>query len=210
MTTLEIQASVTGSVRMPTLITDSRILGVQESGVVVDCPAYAWDNSDQPAVLDLRNTFGEELIKRYRSSLDLAAHRLIETHLTIEWRNRGYAVAFVYNPSAFEDGATPGPDGTPYATPDDATYLQVWQAAAAAITDKELVDEARLTEVFPLRTDLDRHRKALHHRLDKIAEALAETGACPQAWAQLDGQRAAVDGAVARPQLIALSAQIPS
>ncbi len=205
MTTLEIQANAASPVRMPALTTDSPMRGVQGSCVVVDCPAYAWDNSDQPAMLDLRNTFGEDLVQAHRDDLDAAAYRLIETHLTIEWRNRDFAAVFVHGKSAFEDGATPGPDGTSYAVPADEIYHQVWQAAADAITDTDLVREADLTDVFPLRTDVQRHRDALHHRLDEWAS----DDMCARAEQQLDGLRAAVDNAKTRAQLIELSALIP-
>jgi hypothetical protein len=205
MTLTEIQTATPGPVRMAAMIHEP--LEIVNSGsqvTVVDCPANAWNEADKPALLDLRNTFGDDLVSCYEALLYDAAHALIETHLVIEWRNRGFKVEFVHDTSAFEDGATPGPDGMEFHVPDDSTYLQVWQSAAKAITWKDLVNEAEMTDVFPVRTELERHRLALHHRLD----VFAETAQCPQAEAQLDGFRAAVDGAVTRSRLIELSALI--
>lgn len=204
MTTLEIQASSTSPVRMPALITEPLGIGVQRSGVVVDCPAYAWDESDQAAILDLRNTFGDDLVDTYESDLHRAAHVLIETHLDAVWHNRDFAVVYVRDKSAFESGATPGPDGTPYFVPTNEIYQQMWQAAADAITDKDLVRQANLGHVFQMSTDLQRHRDALHHRLDEWASS----DMCTKAEHQLDGWRAAVDGAVSRAQLVEISALI--
>lgn len=175
-----------------------------ERRVVTDCPGYAWDESDLRALFDLRTTFGEDLVRAYETDLKKAGHKLIETHLAVEWRNRGFAVAFVYDKSAYEDGATPGPDGTAYAVPADEVYHQVWQAAANAITDKDLVREADLGQVFGFRTELEQHRAALHHRLDEWASS----DMCDRAEQQLDGLRAAVDNAVTRAQLIKVSARV--
>jgi hypothetical protein len=206
MTLTEIQTATPGPVRMAAVIHEPRkFVAYASAGTVIDCPSYAWDESDQAAMLDLRNAFGEDLVSTHREELDRAARRLIETHLVIEWRDRGYTgVVFVHDRSAFEAGATPGPDGLEYAEPDNDAYQQVWRTAANAITDKELVAEADLTDVFPLRTDLDRHRDALHHRLNEWAS----DDMCDHAEQQLDGLRAAVDGAVTRSQLIELSALI--
>jgi hypothetical protein len=204
MTTLEIQVNATGPVRVPALITESLISSAQESRLVVDCPAYAWDNSDQQAILDLRNTFGDDLVDTYETDLRHAAHKLIETHLDAAWGNRDFAVSYVRNASAFEDGATPGPDGTEYFVPSDETYHQVWQTAADAITDKDLVHEADLQHVFRMGTELQQHRAALLHRLNEFAE----TANCDKAEAQLDGYREAVEAAVTRAQLVEISSLI--
>jgi len=83
------------------------------------------------------------------------------------------------------------------------------QAATDAITDRDLVLESSLGHVFQMSTDLERHRAALHHRLDAIA-ATFDDDTSEKAWQQLDGWRGAVDSAVTRPQLIELSAQIRS
>jgi len=204
MTTLEIQASTAGPVRMPAVIRESRIQTAQRSSTVVDCPAYAWDESDKAALLDLWNTFGRTFVDSYEQQLTATAHELIVDFLRAEWSARGFDVVFVLSKSAFESGDAPGPDGLQYAMPDNDTYHQVWQAAADAITDQALVDKARLGHVFQMRTDLQRHRDALHHRLDE----LARDDMCLRAEQQLDGLRAAVDAAVTRAQLIEISAQV--
>lgn len=163
--------------------------------VVTDCAADAWNESDQRALFDLRSTFGDDLVDTHETDLRRAAHWLIETHLRAEWRTRGYFVAF-------NDGSSPASDG--YAVPADEVYHQVWQAAADVITDHDLVLEASLGHIFQMRTDLQRHRDALNHRLDE----LASPDMCDRAEQQLDGLRAAVDNAVTRSQLIEVSAQL--
>lgn len=207
MTTLEIQANAASPVRMPALITDAPICGVQQSRVVIDCPAYAWDESDKQALVDLRDTFGDDLVDTYESDLRNAAHVLIEHHLDAAWGNRDFVVAYVRNKSAFEDGATPGPDGTPYFVPTDAIYGQVWQAAADAITDKDLITEANLGHVFQMSTDLERHRAALLDRIDDWANTCDDMS--ERAEQQIEGWRAAVENAVTRAWLIEISALIP-
>ncbi len=162
--------------------------------VVTDCPPDAWNESDQAAMLDLRNTFGDDLVEAYETALRRAAHWLIETHLRAEWHKRGFFVAF-------NNGANLGPDSDIYAAPADEIYREVWQAAADAITDHDLVLEASLGHVFQMSTDLERHRAALHHRLDEWASK----DMCGQAEQQLDGIRAAVENAKTRAQLIAIS-----
>lgn len=190
-----------------------------ERRLVTDCPAYAWNESDKPALIDLRATFGDQLVQDHETALYDAAHRLIETHLDIEWGNRDFHPVYIRNTSAFESGAAPGPDGTVYAVPEDAVYHEVWQAAADAITAADLVREADLTDVFPLRTDVQRHRDVylhriererakLHDRLDGWADATDDM--CLKAEQQLDGLRAAVDNAKTRGQLIELSGRIPA
>lgn len=141
MTTLEIQASATSPVRMPALITESSIVGVQGSRTVVDCPAYAWDNSDQPAILDLRERYGFEWVSDWRDDLDEAAHNLIRDYLLVEWRRRGYEPEFMDDTAAYEDLAR-----IPSTDPSDQTYWDVWDEAAYAITADELIDKANLRE----------------------------------------------------------------
>ena len=204
MTTLEFRAVSTSAARMPTLTTEPPIVGVQGSRVVVDCPATAWDDSDQEAILNLRHTFGDDQVGTYESDLRRAAHVLIETHLDSEWANREFVAVYVRNMSAYESGATPGPDGTTYFVPADEVYHEVWQAAANAITDKDIVRQADLGHVFQMSTDLERRRAALRHRLNE----LAETAECPHAEAQVDGWNAAVDAAVSPAQLVEISALI--
>ena len=170
-----------------------------ERPVVTDRAADAWDESDKQALTDLRNTFGEDLVEAHETALCRAAHWLIETHLRAEWRARGFFVAF-------SDGVDSALDGGAYAVPSDEVCHQVWQAAADAITDKALVLEAALGHVFPTSTDLECHRAALHKRLDEWASG----DMSDRAEQQLDGLRAAVDGAVTRAQLIELSARVPA
>lgn len=191
MTTLEIQASATGPVRMPALITERCDSGVQRSDVVVDCVADAWDESVKAALNDLRDTFGEDLVEAHATALRRAGCWLIETHLRAEWRKRGFVVAFTSD----SDGA--------YASPADEVCYQVWQTAADAITGRDLVLEAGLGHEFPLTTELEMHRAALHHRLNEWANH----DMSDHAEQQLDGLRAAVDAAVTRAQLIEISTQ---
>lgn len=165
--------------------------------VVTDCPIYAWDESDQAAMLDLRNTFGEDLVEAYETALRRAGHWLIETHLRAEWRKRGFFVAF-------NNGTNSEAGSNVFAAPADEVYREVWQAAADAITDRDLVLEASLGHVFQMSTDLERHRAALHYRLDE----LVSDDMCDRAEQTLDGLRAAVDAAVTRSQLIEVSARV--
>lgn len=106
---------------------------------VIDCPQYAWDNSDQPAVLDLRSAYGIQWVSDFREDLDTAAIDLIRDYLIVEWRARGYEPSFMDDTAAYEDLAR-----IPSTDPADETYWQVWDAAAAAITADELVDKASL------------------------------------------------------------------
>jgi hypothetical protein len=194
---LEGQPGGTAAFSLPVVFRSTAIATEQQ--VVTDCPADAWDESDQQAIADLRSTFGEDLVETHETALRRAGHWLIETHLRTEWRKRGFGVAFT-------NYVTTDPGSDLYAVPADEVFQEVWQAAADAITDQDLVLEASLGHVFQLRTDLQRHREALHHRLDQWASS----DMCHQAEQQLDGLRAAVDIAVTRAQLIELSAQIPS
>lgn len=217
MTLTEIQTVTLGSVRMPALIHEPpKDVDHGSPVAVVDCPASAWDESDKAAILDLRNTFGDDLVDTYESELRRAAHVLIETHLDAEWGNRDFVVVYVRDKSAFESGATPGPDGTPYFVPADETYHQVWQAAADAVTDKDLVHEAKLGHVFGFRTELGRHRDSLNHKLAQLraelaerVEAFGETAESMQAEQQYEGWQAAVENAVTREQLLRVSADMP-
>lgn len=163
--------------------------------VVTDCAADAWNESDKQALTDLRNTFGDDLVETYETDLRHAGCWLIEKHLRAEWRTRGYGVAF-------NNGAAIDSDG--YATPADEVCQQVWQAAADAITDRDLVLEANLGHIFVMTTELEMHRAALHHRLNEVAS----DDMCDRAEQQLDGLRAAVDNAVTRAQLVEVSARV--
>lgn len=193
MTTLEFQAVDTPAARMPALITEPSVSGVQRSRVVVDCPADAWDESSKTALNDLRNTFGDDLVETHETALRRAGIWLIETHLRAEWRNRDFAVTFADNTSS---------DTGIYAVPADEVYHEVWQASADAITDRDLVLEAGLGHVFQLSTELEMHRAALHHRLDEWASS----DLCDNAEQQLERLRAAVENAKTREQLIAIGA----
>jgi hypothetical protein len=207
---MESQISTQGAIDMPIEFCSSDI--ENEPSAVTDCPAYAWDESDQDAIYDLRQQFGDAPVHLHYDALAKAAHWLIEPHLTFEWAQRGLNAVFIHSKSAFEDGATPGPDSTPYATPSDETYQQVWQVAANRITAADLVGEAELSDVFPLKTDLQRHRDALLARIERRRKELharlddwASDDMCSRAEQQMDGLRAAVDQAVTRAQLIAIS-----
>lgn len=164
-----------------------------ERRVVTDCPADAWDGSVKQALADLRSTFGDDLVDAHETALRRAGHWLIETHLRAEWRNRDYLVAFT---------ADANPDSDLYAAPADEVYHQVWQAAADAITDRDLVLAADLGHVFVTSTELEMHRAALLFRLSEWAS----NDMCDRAEQQLDGLRAAVENAKTREQLIAIGA----
>lgn len=166
----------------------SEVIGIERQ-VVTDSAADAWDYSDKAALNDLRNTFGEDLVGAHDTALHRAGCWLIETHLRAEWRKRGFVVTF-----------SPDSDGA-YAVPADEVCHQVWQAAADAITARDLVLEAELGHEFPLTTELDMHRAALRHRLAEWANSEM----CDRAEQQLEGLRAAVDNAKTRAQLIAIS-----
>jgi hypothetical protein len=107
---------------------------------VIDCPAYAWDNSDQPAIVDLRERYGFEWVAGFRDDIDQAAYDLIRDHLLVEWRARGFEPDFTDDKAAFEaDSYHPAPTDPP-----NATYWQLWDEAAYAITADELLDKANL------------------------------------------------------------------
>lgn len=103
---------------------------------VVDCPAYAWDNSDQPAALELGAAFYSE----YRADLDAAAHELIRALLLAEWRRQG-RIARLVGEKAF----VAVPDGADNYV-DDQQRWAVWQTCADQITGAELVFAAGLVD----------------------------------------------------------------
>jgi len=200
----------TGTDQASALLATSGLTSIETGRqVVTDCPADAWDESDQQAIRDLRDTFGDDLVDTHESELSRAGHQLIETHLRAEWRKRGFGVAFT-NYATTDPGsdiyATTDPGSDIYAVPSDEVCHQVWQAAADAITDRDLVLEAGLGHVFPFSTELEMHRAALLHRLNEVA-ATFDDSTCENAWQLLDGLRAAVDTAVIRAQLIEVSAR---
>jgi hypothetical protein len=165
-----------------------------ELQVVTDCPADAWNESHQQAIADLRATFGDDQVNAHESALHRAAHELIEGRLRRGWRARGYRVTFTNHPRF-------NPDLNIYATPADEIYHEVWQAAADQISDRDLVLAADLGHEFPLATEMEMLRAALHYRLSEWAnDDMSDT-----AQQQLDGWREAVDNAVTRTQLIAIS-----
>jgi hypothetical protein len=109
---------------------------------VIDCPAYAWDGSDQPAIVDLRQRFGEQWVSDFREDLDLAAYDLVRDQLLVAWRDRGYEPEFTDDKAKFEaDSYTPAPTDPP-----NATYWAVWDAAAYAIDADRLIDKANLRD----------------------------------------------------------------
>ncbi|GHH57503.1 hypothetical protein GCM10017774_77100 [Lentzea cavernae] len=161
--------------------------------VVTDCASDAWDESDKQALTDLRNAFGDDLVDAYESDLRRAGHWLIEGHLRAEWRNRDFLVTFAKS-------AHSGADGVTYNVPADEVYHQVWQAAADAITAKDLVLEAALGHIFALGTELERLRAAVSFRLNEWAS----DDMSDRAEQQLEGLRAAVENAKTCAQLIAI------
>ncbi len=108
---------------------------------IVDCPTYAWNESDQPAIVDLRQRFGEQWVSDFREDLDTAAIDLIQDHLLAEWRRRGYEPQFMHDTAAYEDLAR-----IPSTDPSDHTYWAVWDEAAYAITAEQLIAKANLTD----------------------------------------------------------------
>lgn len=110
------------------------------STTVIDCPAYAWDNSDQPAILDLRQRFGVRWVSDFREDLDLAADDLMRDYLLAGWRARGFEPEFTDDKAAYEEASyTPAPGD-----PSNETYWDVWNAAAYEITAEQLIDKASL------------------------------------------------------------------
>ena len=109
---------------------------------IIDCPAYAWDNSDQPAILDLRERFGFQWVTDHREDLDEAADDLIRDHLLAGWRARGFEPMWTDDKAAYEaDSYNPAP-----ADPANQTYWDVWNEAAYAITADRLIDKANLRD----------------------------------------------------------------
>lgn len=107
---------------------------------IVDCPQYAWDNSDQPAIIDLRERFGTKWVSDFREDLDLAADDLIRDQLLTKWRARGFEPEFTDDTAAYETASyTPAPTD-----PANETYWEVWNEAAYAITAEQLIDKASL------------------------------------------------------------------
>jgi hypothetical protein len=103
---------------------------------VVDCPAYAWDNSDQPA----RDELGAAFYSLHRPELDAAAHELIRPLLIAEWRKHGRLCRLV-DEAAF----VAVPDGVSDYV-DDKQRWTVWPTAAGQISGAELVFAAGLID----------------------------------------------------------------
>lgn len=107
---------------------------------VTDCPAYGWDNSDQAATIDLRNTYGSDFVNTWHRDLDAAAHDRIRDYLRAAWSKRGYTVEFEDDTSAFESLPATAD------TPSSDIYWAVWQEAADEVTADMLIASADLTE----------------------------------------------------------------
>ncbi len=139
MTITETQAVDTPALRMPTV---SHVAPINTGrATLIDCPEYAWTESDQAAIHDLRERFGFQWVSDWRDDLDTAARDLIRDHLLIEWRKRGYEPEFMDDTARYEDLArNPAPTD-----PSDQTYWDVWKAASAAITAEQLIAKANLT-----------------------------------------------------------------
>lgn len=105
--------------------------------VVIDCPSYAWDESDQAARLAL----GSEFCERYQHLLDKAAHELIRPHLRARWRRLGHRVHLVEYEAYVATGPTPDVVEIP-----DKRRWEVWQFAADQIAAYQLVHEAFLMD----------------------------------------------------------------
>jgi hypothetical protein len=104
---------------------------------VIDCPSYAWNESDQAARLEL----GSEFYGRYEVLLDAAAHELIRAHLRDQWHQLGHRVHLVDYDTFVRTRPTPDL----VEVPDDQRWRK-WQTAANQITAAELIHEARLTD----------------------------------------------------------------
>lgn len=102
---------------------------------VVDCPSYAWDNSDQAA----RDELGA-FYSLYSALLDEAAHELIRQHLLGEWRKAGRLARLVDGREFTRVTDTPAE----YVA--DEQRWAVWQAAADLVSSEELVFAAGLTD----------------------------------------------------------------
>lgn len=111
---------------------------------VVDCPSYAWDNSDQAAAHDLGTFYG-----LHRPELDGAAHELIRQHLIAGWRRAGRLCRLV------DGGEFTRVTDTPDEFVPDEQRWAVWQAAADQITGAELVFAAGLTDELATFNDRD-------------------------------------------------------
>lgn len=103
---------------------------------VVDCPSYAWDNSDQAAREDINTDF----YSLYRPELAAAAHELIRTHLIAEWRKAGRLARLV------GDREFTAVTDTPAEFVPDEQRWAVWQAAADKVSGEELVFAAGLAD----------------------------------------------------------------
>lgn len=113
---------------------------------VVDCPSYAWDNSDQAAREDINTDF----YSLYRPELAAAAHELIRTHLIAEWRKVGRLARLV-------DGREfTAVTDTPAEFVGDEQRWAVWQAAANQVSGEELVFAAGLVDELACFNNEDR------------------------------------------------------
>ncbi|GAA1281793.1 hypothetical protein [Saccharothrix xinjiangensis] len=112
---------------------------------MLDHPATAWANSDQ----DVLSYLPDDLVEQYRRDIDTVAANLIARHLINAWRERGYVVAFAS--AADLDASTDSPD--------DETYLAVWNAAAGRIDPDELslavLDGVRRSLAWPYQRTYD-------------------------------------------------------
>ncbi len=147
MTTLEIQENATSPVRMPVLTTDAPNSGVQGSGMVVDCPAYAWRNADDTARCYLQ--LNSDFVHDYRAELDRAVLAVDEDGtslfgrvLTEAWATHGYTVELVE-----ETDGEPHQYPVPRQPADDMFYA-VWDEAAYRLDPYAVVQAARLGDVL--------------------------------------------------------------
>jgi hypothetical protein len=111
---------------------------------VVDCPSYAWDNSDQAA----RDELGSAFYGEFSVLLDEAAYEAIRAHLIAGWRRAGRLCRLV------DGGEFTRVTDTPDEWVPDEQRWAVWQAAADQISGAELVFAAGLTDEY--RDDSDR------------------------------------------------------
>lgn len=181
--------------------------------VIVDNPAYAWRNVDEPVKDAFYAQLDADFVFDYRAQLDTAAVNLFGPALVTQWWKQGRPVMF-------------GPDdeATMLRRPKGLPHHEVWDDAARHLDPYAVVIKANLDDELlryaaarPRTEHLARHcaglrrhiallRAELHERLDTFAE----NATSPRAEAQLDGWRAAVDTATTRAQLDRLATEIPA
>lgn len=180
---------------------------------VIDNPAYAWRNVDEPVKNAWYARLNEpDFVHDYIAKLNAKATEMFGPILGTVWAEHGYQL-------------TPGPDGdTMLRRPTSPPWHKVWDEACRRLNPHAVVFAAGLDDVLldyaaahprtehlahacaGLRPHAAQLRTELHDRLDRHAAKATD----PRAETQLDGWRNAVDTAVTRTQLDYLAAEIPA